>query len=245
MTTVTIIPSRLNSERLPQKPLADIDGLPMIVRVFKQAEKANIGPVIVACCGHEIKEIVESHGGKAILTDPGLPSGTDRVYAALQEFDNKGKYGHIINLQGDLPLVNPEHLRLMVKYMEASPYQMMTLAAPIADTREITNMNVVKIAMAQVDEGQKTHAYYFSRAAIPSEAPVFYHHIGIYGFTRQDLRHFVSLKPSYLEKAERLEQLRALENGITIDVVTVDAPPQSVDTQEDLEKVRNLVMKYP
>lgn len=238
MTTVTIIPARLASQRLPEKPLADIAGLPMIVRVLKQAEKANIGPVVVACCSNEIKKIVEDHGGKAILTDPALPSGTDRVYAALQAFDPNCQYQHVINLQGDLPLVSPEHLKMMVKHMESSPYQIMTIAAPIHDKSEITNSNVVKIAMQESEQGSKTRAYFFSRSAIPSEAKTFYHHIGIYGFDRKALERFVSLPPSYLEKTERLEQLRALEDGMTIDVVIVDTPPQSVDTPEDLDKVR-------
>lgn len=238
MTTVTIIPARMASVRLPQKPLADIMGEPMILRVFKQAQKAGIGPVVVACCSEEIKTLIESHGGTAVLTDPDLPSGTDRVYAALQTIDPQGKYKHVINLQGDLPLVNPDHLKVMHGFMESDDYAIITLAAPIHDMSELTNTNVVKIAMEKVDEGQKTRAYFFSRSKIPSEAPTFYHHIGIYGFRRDALERFVNLDPSYLEKSERLEQLRALEDGMTIEVVTVDLPPQSVDTMEDLEKVR-------
>lgn len=238
MTTVTIIPARMASVRLPQKPLADIAGEPMILRVFKQAQKAGIGDVVVACCSEEIKQLIEAHGGIAVLTDPELPSGTDRVYAALKTVDPSNKYQHVINLQGDLPLVDPSHLKALHHFMIGSDYSMITLAAPISEESELTNTNVVKIAMEKVDEGQKTRAYFFSRSKIPSEAPTFYHHIGIYGFRRDVLEKFVALPPSYLEKSERLEQLRALEAGVPIDVVVVDAPPQSVDTQEDLEKVR-------
>lgn len=241
MTTITIIPARLDSVRLPQKPLADIHGEPMIAHVWRQAQKAAIGPVVVACCGEEIKRVIEERGGTAIITDPALPSGTDRVYAALTSLDPEGRYDHVINLQGDLPLVNPEHLKLMHQYMTQSSYEMMTLAAPIHDKSELTNANVVKIAMKKVALGEKIRAHYFSRAHIPSEAETCYHHIGIYGFRRDVLRRFVSLPPSYLEVSERLEQLRALEDGILIDVVTVDSPPQSVDTRGDLEKVRTIL----
>ena len=240
MTTITIIPARMDSVRLPQKPLADIKGEPMIVHVWRQAQKAGIGPVVVACCSEEIKRVIEERGGTAVLTDPALPSGTDRVHAALQAVDPLKKYEHVINLQGDLPLVSSEHLKLMHTYMTAGDYEMMTLAAPIHDKSELTNPNVVKIAMKKVALGDKTRAHYFSRAHIPSEAKTCYHHIGIYGFRRDALTRFVSLPPSYLELSERLEQLRAIEDGTIIDVVTVDAPSQSVDTQEDLEKVRRI-----
>jgi len=241
MSVLIGIPARLLATRLPNKPLADIHGLPMIVRVMQQAQKANVGPVIVACCGEEIKKAVEDHGGTAILTDPDLPSGTDRIFAALTDYDPAGKYQHIINLQGDLPLVNPADIKNLATAMQEDNYEMLTLAAPFTDAKEKTNSNVVKIAMREVDSGERTRAYYFSRAPIPSEAATMYHHIGIYGYTRDVLTQYVKLPPSYLEKTERLEQLRAMEAGVTIDVIAVDAVPQSVDTPEDLERVKKFV----
>jgi 3-deoxy-manno-octulosonate cytidylyltransferase (CMP-KDO synthetase) len=214
----------------------------MIVRAFKQAEKAKIGDVVVACCGSEIADVVTNYGGNAVLTNPNLPSGTDRVLAALKTIDPGGtKYDHIINLQGDLPLIDPAHLALMHEHMTRTPYSMITLASPITEAADLHNPNIVKIAMKNIHAGQKTVGHYFSRSCIPSEGTAHFHHIGIYGFTKDTLARFVSIPPSYLEVSERLEQLRALEDGIKIDVVVVGATPQSVDTMEDLEKVRKMV----
>jgi 3-deoxy-manno-octulosonate cytidylyltransferase (CMP-KDO synthetase) len=241
MPVLTIIPARMAAARLPNKPLADIHGVPMIVRVLKQAEEAGIGPVIVACDGDAIKSVVEAHGGIAVITDPALPSGTDRAFAAAEIFDPKGKFDLIINVQGDQPNLNPDDLKTMATFMTNNDHDITTIAALSKDSSDRTNLNVVKIAMNETATGTKTQAYYFSRSCIPSEAKNVYHHIGVYGYKRDVLKKFVSLKPSYLELAERLEQLRALEAGMRIDVVVVNSIPQSVDTPEDLEKVKNLI----
>ncbi len=241
MTILTVIPARMAAVRLPNKPLADIHGIPMIVRVMQQAMAANIGPVIVACDGEAIKEAVEAHGGVAVMTDPELPSGTDRVHAAAEIFDPKGAYQLIINVQGDQPNLNPDDLKMMATFMSESDHDMTTIAAKSLDEGDRTNINVVKIAMKSVPIGSKTQAHYFSRSSIPSEGKDLYHHIGVYGYKRDVLKRFVSLKPSYLEQSERLEQLRALEDGMRIDVVVVNSIPQSVDTPEDLEKVKKLI----
>ena len=241
MSILVCIPARLSATRLPNKPLADIHGAPMIVRVMHQAQKANVGPVIIACCGEEIKNAVEAHGGIAVLTHPDLPSGTDRVFAALKAYDDEKKYKHIINVQGDLPLVNPSDIKTLAQFMLGSEYDMMTLAAPFTNEEDKANPNIVKIAMKDIGVGDKTRAHYFSRSPIPNGAATAYHHIGIYGYTRHVLERFIKLKPSYLEITEKLEQLRAIEAGIKIDVVSVDAVPQSVDTLEDLENVRRMM----
>ncbi|MBX9977118.1 MAG: 3-deoxy-manno-octulosonate cytidylyltransferase [Alphaproteobacteria bacterium] len=241
MKILTIIPARMAATRLPNKPLADIHGVPMIVRVMKQAEKAGIGPVIVACDGEEIKTVVEAHGGVAVMTDPALPSGTDRAYAAADIFDPQGIYDLIINVQGDQPNLNPDDLKTMATFMSQGDHDITTIAALSKDHSDRTNLNVIKIAMNDTLVGTKTQAYYFSRSCIPSEAKNVYHHIGVYGYKRRVLKQFVNLAPSYLEQSERLEQLRALEAGMRIDVVVVNSIPQSVDTPEDLEKVKGMI----
>ncbi len=243
MTILTVIPARLAATRLPHKPLADIHGFPMIVHVMKQALKAEIGPVIVACDGPEIKNVVEAHGGIAIITDPALPSGTDRVHAAMKIVDPKGQYNLIVNVQGDQPNLNSDDLRLMAQFMTETDHDITTIAAATIDDSDRTNPNVVKIAMTATSLGAKTKSYYFSRSCIPNEAKTIYHHIGVYGYKRIALERFVSLKPSYLEINERLEQLRAIEDGMRIHVVVVGSIPQSVDTPEDLEKVKKLIAR--
>lgn len=242
MSILTVIPARMAAQRLPNKPLVDICGMPMIIHVMKRAQKADIGPVIVACDGDAIKNVVEDHGGHAVLTDPNLPSGTDRVYHGAQAFDPQNHYDHVINIQGDQPNIDPKSLQSMAQWMLKKPYEMITIAAPCRTEDEHTNPNVVKIAMPAIASGACTRAYYFSRACIPSSALAMpnaptvtrYHHIGVYGYTRAVLESFVKLPPSYLEQVERLEQLRALQAGITLDVVAVDAIPHSVDTADDV-----------
>lgn len=241
MPILTVIPARMSAVRLPGKPLADIHGVPMIVRVMQQAQKAGIGPVIVACDGEEIKKIVEANGGKAVITDPNLPSGTDRVFAAVESFDPKGEFDLVINVQGDQPNLSPDDLRAMATFMHAKDHDITTIAALSVDPADVTNVNVVKIAMAKTETGQKNRAHYFSRNMIPNGVDVPYHHIGVYGYKRDALKKFVALPMSYLEKQERLEQLRALEAGMIIHVVAVRSIPQSVDTPEDLEKVKRLI----
>lgn len=242
--TLIVIPARLASTRLPQKPLAMIHGVPMIVRVWQQAVAANIGPVIVACCGPEIADIIRQAGGEAIITDPDLPSGSDRVVAALNQFDPTGSYDVIINLQGDLPTIDPDDIRKVMLPLANDAVDIATLGIKITDPSEITNPNVVKIAISAwqgVEGGEVARAIYFSRQAIPANAIDFYHHVGVYAYRRQALNRYVTLPPSYLEITEKLEQLRALEDGMRIDVAKLTTMPQSVDTPQDLENVKSFL----
>ncbi|MFT7086824.1 MAG: 3-deoxy-manno-octulosonate cytidylyltransferase (CMP-KDO synthetase) [Rickettsiales bacterium] len=243
---LTIIPARLASTRLPNKPLADILGKPMIVRVFEQAKKANLGEVVVACDSAEIANAIENIGGKAIITDPNLPSGTDRIFAAMQQIPNYQDFEIIVNLQGDLPAIDPKVIKAAANTILQSDADIATVASIISDKEEINNPNVVKIAIAFLEDSILGNAIlgnalYFSRAPIPHNAAEYYHHIGIYAYKRKSLERFVNLKPSNLEKTESLEQLRALENQMTIAVQIVDSHPLSVDNSEDLEKVRNFL----
>jgi len=225
-----IIPARMQSTRLPGKPLADIGGKPMIARVVECAKSANIAPVIVAVAEAEVAQAAEGLAAATIMTDPDLPSGTDRVHQALERFDPKGEYNYIINVQGDLPFLPPEMVIALAKAMETHQPDMATLACPIA---EAGASSVVKLVM-----DSSGHALYFSRAAIPHGASSYLKHIGLYGYRRDILSRFVSLPVSPLEECEKLEQLRALEAGIRIHVSLVDGEPMSVDTPEDLAKAR-------
>ncbi|MBW8310350.1 MAG: 3-deoxy-manno-octulosonate cytidylyltransferase [Candidatus Paracaedibacteraceae bacterium] len=241
--SIIVIPARLASTRLPNKPLADIQGKPMIVRVMEQAQKANLGPVIVACCGPEIAAVIRQAGGIAIETDPDLPSGSDRIVAALRDYDPQEIYETVINLQGDLPTIDPQLIRASLAPLADPNIDIATLCCEIQDAAEVQNPNVVKIATSPwVNQGGVaiSRGVYFSRLAIPANAQTYYHHIGIYTYRRTALERFVSLPPSYLETTEKLEQLRALEAGMHIGVVLVDGMPQSVDTPEDLERVCRL-----
>ncbi len=232
-----VIPSRLASVRLERKPLELIEGEPMIVHVMQRAVEAQMGPVVVACCGPEIADVVEKKGGVAIVTDPNLPSGTDRIWAAVESLSENLQPDIIVNLQGDLPNINVETLRAVLRPLENPEVDISTVASVIKNPEEITNPNVVKIALAKETE-HRGRGLYFSRQAIPFEAPTYYHHIGVYAYRYKALKRFVSLPASPLEKAERLEQLRALEDGMRIDVELVETIPQSVDTLSDLNSVR-------
>lgn len=241
MNPIIIIPARLGSVRLPQKPLADIEGKPMIVRVWEQAIKAQAGPVVVACDHPLIQKTIETAGGKAVLTDPDLPSGSDRTWAGLLTADPQETFDTVILLQGDLPLINPDHIRVALDPLTRPEVHIGTLAAEITQEEDKINPNVVKIALARQSENNSARCYqalYFSRSLIPSGSGPHYHHIGLYTYRRNALAQFVSLKPSSLEHQERLEQLRAMEAGMRIDVRLVNEIPSSVDTPEDLEKVR-------
>ena len=244
-----IIPARLSSTRLPNKPLADIFGKTMIERVYLQALKAGLGEVYVACDGVEIADVINKSGGKAIITDPALPSGTDRIYAALEQVDAQNEFDVVVNLQGDLPAIDPEVIRAAVNALINSDSDIATVASVIKNKSEITNPNVVKIAIGfndafddSIDENNKKgQALYFSRSAIPYGSVEYYHHIGIYAYRKSALMKFVSLKPSGLEKIESLEQLRALENNMKITVQIVNSHPLSVDTKEDLEAIKKFI----
>ena len=238
MNCIIVIPARMASTRLPGKPLAEIAGVPMIVRVWRSAVAADIGPVVVAAGDDEIANTLRAEGGIAVMTDPALPSGTDRVFAAVGAFDPQGTFDVVINLQGDLPLLDPTNLRAVRDTLAASSADIATLAARITEPADFENPSVVKPVMTFGNGTTPARALYFSRSRVPSGAGDLYHHIGIYAFRREALTRFVSLPPSPLEKRENLEQLRALENGMTIAVGIVEHPPLSVDTPADLERVR-------
>ncbi len=236
MNPIVLIPARMASTRLPGKPLADIAGIPMIVRVWRQAVAAGLGPVVVAAAEREIAEAIEAAGGKAVMTAPDLPSGSDRIFAALEAVDPQGAHDVVVNLQGDLPAIDPSAIRASVEALGSA--DIATLAAEIGDAADAGNPNVTKAVVAWDASGRLGRALYFTRARAPhGEGPLF-HHVGIYAFRREALRRFVALAPSPLEKREKLEQLRALEAGMTIMVARVDEVPLSVDTPEDLERAR-------
>jgi len=217
----------------------------MVVRVMNQAQKADVGRVIVACCSEEISSLIRSHGGEAVLTDPDLPSGTDRVWATVTQLNLKPEI--IINLQGDLPNIQPEVLRDVSRPLKNKGFDISTVAAKITNNEEVENKSVVKIAMGpmphQESEGEQNlfNALYFSRSAIPANATTHYHHIGVYAYRYDALKRFVTSPPSYLETTEKLEQLRALGLGMKIGVQLVDQIPQAVDTLEDLDMARKIL----
>jgi 3-deoxy-manno-octulosonate cytidylyltransferase (CMP-KDO synthetase) len=215
----------------------------MIVRVWQCAITADIGPVVVAAGDTEIVTVLQAAGGTAVLTDPALSSGTDRVFAAVEHFDSAQTHDVVINLQGDLPLLDPDCLREVKQTLDASRANIATLAAPIVDAADFDNPNVVKPVMSWEEGKPYARALYFSRSRVPSGKGDLYHHIGIYAFRRAALARFVSLPPSPLEKRENLEQLRALEDGMTIAVGMVDRPPLSVDTPDDLARVREVAKR--
>lgn len=243
MNPIVIIPARMASTRLPGKPLADIAGQPMIVRVWRQAMTAGIGPVLVAAAEPEIARAIENAGGTAVLTDPALPSGTDRVFAALKSFDVKSVHDVVVNLQGDLPLLDPAQLQNVVEALATSGADVATLAAPLVDEADFDNPNVVKPVIAWNADGSLGRALNFTRARAPYGPGAVFHHIGIYAFRRVALARFVALPPSPLEQREMLEQLRALEAGMSIAVARVDKVPLSVDTEADLARVREAVAR--
>lgn len=236
--TVVIIPARMASNRLPGKPLADIAGKPMILHVVDRAKEANIGPVYVACGDNEIAHIVRDAGEQAIITDSGIPSGTDRIHQALQTIDPRKQLHKIINVQGDLPTLDPTIIQQTAHILTNPHVDIATIVTPITDDTERQNPHVVKVALAQKPDTTIARALYFSRSCIPANAGEHFHHIGIYGYTRAALDRFVSLPVSPLEKREQLEQLRALENDMRIDVDIAYTTPLGVDTPDDLERAR-------
>lgn len=237
---VIIIPARMGSTRLPGKPLADIGGKPMIVHVMECVVAAKIAPVYVACAEVAIADAVTAAGGNAILTDPAHPSGTDRIYEALTRIDRTNRYDAIINVQGDLPLLDPALPEKALALLDGPFFDIATLAAPILTDAERDNPSVVKAVIAQ--DGR---ALYFSRAPIPYGSGIYYHHIGLYAYKREALERFVSLPSSPLEQREKLEQLRALEYGLQIGVAVVDTIPFSVDIPEDLALARKTFLDKP
>ncbi len=241
MRPIIVIPSRLASTRLPGKPLADLHGRPMIVHVLDRAREADIGPVAVACADIEIADAIRAVGGVAVMTDPTLPSGSDRVHAALAVLDPHGTHDVVVNLQGDLPTIPAVQLRAVVTPLSDPAIDIATLVAPITDPEEAALASVVKAACA-FDRGRAVSpALYFSRAAIPAGEGPLWHHIGVYAYRRQALARFVALPESPLERREKLEQLRALEAGMRIACARVDHAPFGVDTPDDLERAREVL----
>ena len=237
--TVVMIPARLRSTRLPDKPLAEIGGVPMIVHVWRRACEAAVGPVIVACAEAAIAEAVEAHGGTGVLTDPDLPSGTDRIFQALARVDPGRRFARVINLQGDLPTLEPAAIRTVLEPLDQLGTDLGTLAVATEDPHEKADPNVVKAIIAfDPARPRLGRALYFTRATAPSGDGPLYHHIGIYAFSREALERFATLPPSPLERRERLEQLRALEAGLSIGVALVDTNPLAVDTPDDLARAR-------
>ena len=233
---IIIIPARLASSRLPGKPLAEIGGKPMIQLVWERAIAADMAPVYVATDNHKIADVIMSVGGKAIMTRPDHPSGSDRVFEAVEAIDPDKTITQILNLQGDLPSFSLDIPHMLGNILDRSTADLATLVTP-ASQDEAARSQVVKAVVSWQDDNFG-NALYFSRAAIPSGTNILWHHIGVYGWRRDALARFVSLPPSPLELAEKLEQLRALESGMTIAVGKIAAAPGGIDTFEDLEAAR-------
>jgi 3-deoxy-manno-octulosonate cytidylyltransferase (CMP-KDO synthetase) len=240
--TLVLIPARMAATRLPGKPLLEIAGLPMIVHVLRSAEAAKIGRVAVATDTPEIAAAVRSHGGEAVLTEADHPSGSDRIHEALGRLDPEGRTEIVVNLQGDFPTIRPDNIRSVLGPLADPAVDIATLAAEIHTEEEATNPNVVKVIGSAVSPG-RMRALYFTRATAPWGDGPRYHHIGLYAYRRTALERFVGLAPSTLERREKLEQLRAIEAGMRIDVTVVDTVPRGVDTPADLETARRILAK--
>jgi 3-deoxy-manno-octulosonate cytidylyltransferase (CMP-KDO synthetase) len=239
---LVLIPARMASTRLPNKPLLDIAGLPMIVHVLRRAEEAAIGRVAVATDSPEIAEMVKAHGGEAVMTRPDHPSGSDRIFEAAEALDPRRETEIVVNLQGDFPTISPQNIRDVLPPLADSAVDIATLAAEIHTEEESLNPNVVKAVGSSLG-GRRMRALYFTRATAPHGDGPRYHHIGLYAYRYAALERFVKLPPSPLERQERLEQLRALEAGMRIDITVVDTVPRGVDTPTDLETTRRLLAK--
>jgi len=237
---LTLIPVRMASTRLPGKSLADINGRPMIVHVAQRAAAAKLGRTVIATDHADIKAAAEAHGFEVVMTRKGHESGSDRIYEALAKIDPDGYYDVVINVQGDLPAVDPADLACTVRPLADSPADIATLCAEITCEEEKTNPNVVKVVGTPLG-GNRLRALYFTRVTAPYGPGPLYHHIGLYAYRRTALERFVSLDPSVLEKRERLEQLRALEDGMRIDVAIISTVPLGVDTAEDLARARAML----
>lgn len=238
--TLVLIPARMASTRLPGKPLADIAGLPMIVQVAHRAREADVGPVLVAVDHQETFDIVAAAGFDVVMTRADHQSGSDRIYEALLKADPDRKIDIVINVQGDLPTIEAEAVRASLRPLENPEVDIATLTVEITDEHEKTNPSVVKIVGSPISD-RRMRALYFTRTTAPHGPGPLYHHIGLYAYRRAALERFVSLGPSVLEKRESLEQLRALEAGMRIDVEIVDSVPLGVDTPADLEKARAIL----
>ncbi|MDM7981475.1 MAG: 3-deoxy-manno-octulosonate cytidylyltransferase [Rhizobium sp.] len=238
--TLILIPARMASTRLPDKPLADIAGLPMIVQVAKRAQEAEVGRIIVAVDDRRVFDAVEAAGFEVVMTRGDHQSGSDRIFEALTKVDPDGVAEIVINVQGDLPTIDAQTIRAALEPLEDPAVDIATLTVEIEDEQEKTNPNVVKVIGSPLSE-DRLRALYFTRATAPYGAGPLYHHIGLYAYRRAALERFVTLRPSTLEKRESLEQLRALEAGMRIDAQIVKTVPLGVDTPVDLEKARRIL----
>jgi len=236
MKNLIIIPARLESTRLPNKPLADINGEPMIAHVYKRAKEANIAKVIVAAGNVEIKEVIENIGGEAILTNPDHASGSDRIYEALNMYDKESKFDIIVNLQGDLPNIHKDALSKIISLLESNDADISTLGVKISSEEEFLNKNIVKAYVKNISESNYVDD--FDRRFDIGKEEFLYHHVGIYGYKRKALEAFIGFDQSESEIERKLEQMRAIENGMKIVLGLIDELPISVDTQEDLEIAR-------
>jgi 3-deoxy-manno-octulosonate cytidylyltransferase (CMP-KDO synthetase) len=239
--TLVLIPARMAATRLPGKPRLDIGGLPMIVHVLQRAQAARIGRVAIATDSPDIAQAVTAHGGEAVMTRSDHPSGSDRIFEALQTLDPTGQIETIVNVQGDLPTIEPAAIQSAVAPLDDPAVDIATLAAVIRKDEEHTNPNVVKIVGSPLGP-TRLRALYFTRATAPYGDGPRYHHIGLYAYRRNALARFVALPPSPLEVREKLEQLRAIEAGMRIDVTLVDTVPLGVDTPHDLETARQMLV---
>ena len=235
-----LIPARMAATRLPDKPLADINGTPMIVHVLRRALEADIGRAVVATDSPAIADAVAAAGGEAVMTRSDHASGSDRIYEALERLDPGRQVAAVVNVQGDLPTITRNDVRAALAPLENDEVDIATIAAEIHEPAERTNPHVVKVVGSPIGP-RLLRALYFTRATAPSGQGPLYHHIGLYAYRRTALARFVTLRPSPLEQRERLEQLRALEAGMRIDVAIVDTVPLGVDTPEDLAKARAML----
>ena len=239
---LVLIPARMASTRLPDKPLLDVGGLPMIVHVLRRAEAAQIGRVALATDTPEIAAVAKAYGFEAVMTRPDHASGSDRIFEALEKLDSKREAEIVVNLQGDFPTIAPDNIRDVLPPLSDPEVDIATLAAEIHTEEESLNPNVVKAVGSPIG-GRRLRALYFTRATAPYGDGPRYHHIGLYAYRRAALERFVSLPPSPLERQERLEQLRAMEAGMRIDITIVDSVPRGVDTPADLETARRHLSK--
>jgi 3-deoxy-manno-octulosonate cytidylyltransferase (CMP-KDO synthetase) len=237
-----LIPARLGATRLPNKPLADIAGEPMIVHVWRRAVEAGIGPVAVATDAPDILQAIEAVGGRAVMTRSDHASGSDRIFEAAERLDPESRHDVVVNVQGDFPTIDPRSIAAAVTPLADRAVDIATLVCVITRDDERTNPNVVKMVGSELSPG-RFRALYFTRATAPTGEGPLYHHIGVYAYRRRALQHFVGLPPSRLERRERLEQLRALEAGLRIDAVQVDDVPFGVDTPEQLEEARAILAR--
>ena len=240
--TITIIPARYSSTRFPGKPLVEIAGKPMIIRVYEQAKNANLGKIIVATDDERILSVVQNYGGEVILTSEQHSSGTDRIYEAITKIDPEGNFDQILNLQGDIPLIESRAIQCCFEPLKDPAVDLATIATEISDNCQRDDPNFVKAIGTQIDR-TRYRALYFTRATAPSgDGPLFLH-IGLYAYRRATLERFVSLPQSKLEIREKLEQLRAIEDGMRIDFSLIDSKPIDVNTQDDVNELEKLLAK--